>query len=82
MKNISKKKRIKNLILLYFRMHKGGFPYSFRGWEITAFCNKHKQQGEFKTYPDTVLRYMRELRDAGKINYETINRKKSLYEIK
>ena len=35
-----------------------------------------------QTYPDTIFRYMRELKEEGKINFECVNKQKSLYKLK
>jgi len=32
-----------------------------------------------RTYPDTIMRYFRELRENGVIRYECVNKQKSLY---
>lgn len=34
-----------------------------------------------QTYPDTIFRYMRELKEEGRIKFECVNKQKSLYKL-
>jgi hypothetical protein len=71
----SKKKVIQKAIAYYFKTHNNRFYGHFLFNFVVEYTG-------MMVYPDTVLRYMREMREEGLINYETISRKKSLYEIK
>ena len=52
----------------------------FRGLDLYNFCKDGLTRA---VYPDTVLRYMRELKDNGEIKYEQVGSKSdSLYKIK
>jgi len=76
MKN-SDSKKIRKAIELFFKTHTG----TFRGWQISNFCKKcYKLEKDAE--PDTIRRYMRQMRERGMIDYEIVNKKDSLYKIK
>ena len=71
----SDKQEIKSLIEYFFGRKKVGDQ--FYGLDLLKFVNNHGHH----PYIDTVLRYMRELKSAMKINYSTKYKPDSLYRI-
>jgi len=69
----SKKQFIKETILFYW----GLFGRTFKSEDIVEFI-WHKNKSKY-IYPDTILRYMRELKSEGKINYRVQCRKSRIY---
>ena len=62
-------------ILEYFEVKTG----YFRGHELWRYCKPYTKRA---VYPDTVLRYLRELREENKLNYEVVGEKAdSMYRI-
>jgi hypothetical protein len=52
-------------------------PNEFYGLD---FLRKVRERsGRFYVFDDTILRYLRELREEGKINYKVIDQKRSKY---
>ncbi len=54
-----------------------GLGTHFYGWDLVR---KVKAMTGLNVYDDTILRYMRELRDQGWIDYRVLNKPESLYE--
>ena len=77
MKDLSNKKEIKKAIQSFW------IPFSpgdqFRSEEILK--SVQHQLGIQYIYPDTVLRYARELREEGKINYECIHKRERIIKV-
>jgi len=69
-KNLSDHKKIKMSIIKFFFDTNHG---KFTGIELKDFCHAYGLRKE--VYPDTVLRYMRELKDEGVIDYERVGKK-------
>jgi hypothetical protein len=66
---------IRKTIIEFFNAKTG----EFRGFDLWRHCLPYVQK---KVYPDTVLRYMRELKDEGILQYEQVGSKQdSLYKI-
>ena len=66
---------IRRKIIEYFNTNTG----EFRGFDLWRYCLPHAEK---RVYPDTVLRYMRELKDEGVLKYEQVGGKQeSLYKI-
>lgn len=51
-------------------------PNVFRSEKLISLV---EQNTSFMVYPDTILRYMRHLKQEGKINYQCTNRKERHY---
>ena len=69
----SKKQMIKKWILKYW----GSMPKTFKSEELVKRI--WWEHGSKHLYPDTILRYMRELKSEGKINYRVQCRKSRIY---
>jgi len=66
---------IRARIIQYFTNCEG----RFRGFDLWNYCIPYTKK---QVYPDTVLRYMRELKDEGVIMYKVVGMKAdSCYEI-
>lgn len=73
----SAKKQIKELIEIFYSRKKHG--YEFHGKELFQYVF---DRGFRNVYPDTIGRYMRELRSSGKLNYSSVGIKsESLYRV-
>jgi hypothetical protein len=76
--NISRKKIIVKAILNYLN-DANKFRSTVEGHQLTETI---KSMPGFKyTFTDTILRYFRELKDSGQIDYICRDRKKSIYEL-
>ena len=72
-KKMSNHKMIRKSIRFFFENQKTGLKEGkFCGKELTDFVNALVEK---EHYPDTVLRYMRELKDEGVIDYERVGKK-------
>ena len=72
---MSTKQRIKDGIILYFSFLKDG--QEFNGIDLVRHCLSYA--GCPDKYPDTVFRYMREMREKKVLDFECISNPKSLY---
>lgn len=72
---MSKKKWIREEIIRYLAFLT---TREFSGLEM--YQTIAKKLG-IQTYPDTVFRYMRELEEEGRIQYECVSKQKSLYKL-
>ena len=70
------KKKIKKAILRYFKALKEG--EQFYGSAMADYCTK--KAGSPHTFPATVLRYMREMKAAGELDFKCLLPAESLYE--
>lgn len=68
----SKRQQIKKTILNNW----GYLPHIFRSEKLISLVERDIS---FMVYPDTILRYMRHLKQEGKINYQCTNRKERHY---
>ena len=69
----TKKSKIKEAILLYFEKPE----HEFYGHHLTSFVIN--RSGFRYTYDSTVMRYAREMRQAGEINFICLLKRDSLY---
>lgn len=78
MKNkLSKRRKAIACIAFFFKTRPNK---QFHGYDLTNFVNA---LAKMKLYPDTVLRYMRQMRERGMIDYEQVGKKAdSLYKVK
>ena len=67
------KKKIEAAIMLFFKTRQ-----EFRGRDLVTFCKAFIKSD---VYEDTPKKYMRMLRNKGKINYIVKNKAESLYKI-
>jgi hypothetical protein len=77
MKTDTKKYQIKRSIRDFFEGAKPG--NEFFGLSLIKFV---RLNNKFDVYPDTVLRYLREMKERKLINFDCVNRQKSLYVLK
>jgi hypothetical protein len=71
----SDKKKIKQAIITGLNLYDPGRVYY--GASLVSYVNSKLNLNK---YPDTILHYMRELKDEGKINFESIgSRSESKY---
>ena len=63
----------------YIRLYLGVFKKGdhFHGLQMARYVKE--KMGKRDVFPDTVLRYLRQLRSSGEINYRVENRKESEY---
>lgn len=66
---------IRALIIVYFSMHIG---HEFHGTTLNRFVFSRMNK---YVYPDTIFRYMRELRQEGAINYCVKSHADSIYQV-
>jgi len=69
----SKKQKIKTWILKFW----DSLPYRFHSEDLVKRI--WMENRSVYLYPDTILRYMRELKSEGKINYRVQCRKSRIY---
>lgn len=72
---MSKKSFLKDEIIRYLTFL---CKKEFSGLEMYRHISSNSR---IYTYPDTIFRYMRELKEEGRIKFECVNKQKSLYKL-